>query len=203
MFILRALLVTTVLVAMGTATTQELDTKRDAGFIAALLAEARHASIPADMDLYGSLLGSWELRGMNYRVEGKPEKVIGRVEVARVLDGRAIQDIWIFQLDNTQPFDARNRRVGTTLRIYDPVDKVWKATWLDPVTRGRTQLTARRQGGNIVHIGANVEGRPMRWTFTNITDTSFAWRGEHSENGGRTWKLNAEYFAHRVPAAKP
>jgi hypothetical protein len=83
------------------------------------------------------------------------------------------------------------------MRVYDPSERVWRVTWINPVDGARVQLDARKVGQDIVQIGANAKGVPRRWIFSDIGSDRFVWRGEHSDDDGRTWQLNAEYFARR------
>jgi len=186
------------LVTGGFAMTNAVAADTSGTFVKALLADACHESIPPELDIFAPLLGSWKIRGREFMNTEEPKDVIVEVEFVRALAGRAIQDIWIWPIEAELPFEGANRGYGTTLRVYDPREAVWEITWLDPVDHARVQLTARKVGWDIVQIGANAVGHPRRWTFTDITERSFTWRGEHSDDGGRTWKLNAEYFAERV-----
>src|SRR5215831_3349236 len=63
--------------------------------------------------------------------------------------------------------------------------------------RYRRQI-GRAHGDDIVQEGNDDTGAAVRWSFTEITPTSFRWRGEHSPDGGANWQLQAEYFARRV-----
>jgi hypothetical protein len=165
-------------------------------FIEALVASARHHSIPPDMDIYAPVLGDWEITGTEY-VTDPPQPVKMTVNFARALDGRAIQDIWSWAIDPSLPMTGANHASGTTLRVYDPEDRIWRVTWIDPVKRARVHLDAHKVGADIVQIGAKASGEPRRWIFSDMTQQSFTWRGEGSEDGGQTWRLYAEYFAQR------
>jgi len=166
------------------------------GFIHALVATSRHESIPEDMDIYAPVLGDWEITGSEY-LANPPKPVTMKVNFARVLEGRAIQDIWSWAIDPNLRATGANCVSGTTFRVYDPEERVWHVTWIDPVKRARVQLDARKVGADIVQLGAKATGEPRRWIFSEITPDSFTWRGEGSEDGGRTWRLYAEYFAKR------
>lgn len=155
------------------------------GFIDVLVAAARHDSIPADQDIYAPMLGNWDIDGTEY-VTTPPTPVKIKVSFARTLQGRAIQDVWSW------PHGS-----GTTLRVYDPEEGVWRVTWIDPVKRNRVHLDARKVGADIVQIGANAKGEARRWIFSEIQPDSFTWRGDGSNDGGQTWRLYAEYFARR------
>lgn len=166
------------------------------GFIDALIATARHESIPADMDIYAPVLGDWDIDGTEH-VTAQPTPKQMQVNFARALDGRAIQDIWSWGIDPNVPMTGANRASGTTLRVYDPAERIWRVTWIDPVRRARVQLDARKVGADIVQTGTHLNGELRRWIFTDIAQDSFTWRGEGSPDAGQTWRLYAEYFARR------
>jgi hypothetical protein len=166
------------------------------GFIHALVATSRHDSIPGDMDIYAPVLGDWEITGTEY-LTNPPKPVKMQVNFVRALDGRAILDIWSWAIDPSLPATGANHASGTTFRVYDPEERVWRVTWIDPVKRARVQLDARKVGADIVQIGANAKGEPRRWIFSEIARDSFTWRGEGSEDAGQSWLLYAEYFARR------
>lgn len=166
------------------------------GFIDALVSPSRHDSIPLDMDIYASVLGDWEITGAEY-LTNPPKPVKMKVSFARVLDGRAIQDVWSWAIDSNLPATGANYASGTTLRVYDPEERIWRVTWIDPVKRNRVHLDARKVDSDIVQLGANAKGEPRRWIFSDITKDSFTWRGDGSQDGGKSWQLYAEYFARR------
>lgn len=166
------------------------------GFVHALVAPSRHDSIPAEMDIYAPVLGDWDITGTEHLTH-PPKAVKMQVNFARVLDGRAIQDIWRWAIDASLPATGANHASGTTFRVYDPEERIWRVTWIDPVKRARVQLDARKVGADIVQLGARATGELRRWIFSDIAQDSFTWRGEGSEDGGQTWRLYAEYFAQR------
>jgi hypothetical protein len=59
-------------------------------------------------------------------------------------------------------------------------------------------MIGRRHGDDIVQLGTNSDGRPVRWSFSDITPGSFIWRGETSLDNGATWRLDVEFLARRV-----
>jgi hypothetical protein len=91
--------------------------------LAVLSASGRSAEIDESADAYGWLVGSWELDVLRYRaVDVLSRKIKGEVHFGWVLEGRAIQDIWIMpRISDRKPDDDRaNNMYGTTLRIWDP-----------------------------------------------------------------------------------
>jgi hypothetical protein len=105
-----------------------------------------------------------------------------------VLDGRAIQDVWILP----------GVFYGTTLRVYDPGLDAWHILWSDPVRQFYTRQIGRAHGKDIVQVGKNDNGEAVRWSFTEITPASFCWTGERSRDDGQTWELQAKFRAQRV-----
>ena len=62
-----------------------------------------------------------------------------------------------------------------------------------------TRQIGRAQGDDIVQLGNNDAGEAVRWSFTAIKPDSFRWLGERSRDGGKSWQLQAEFLAQRIP----
>lgn len=152
-------------------------------------------------DIYGWLVGGWEATVYDYAADGTAREGSGEWHFGWVLEGRAIQDVFIVpprSRRSGQTLSKQNNRYGTSLRIYDREIAAWRVTWFNPVTGARNDLVGRRQGADIVQEGINADGRKIRWLFTDITPTSFRWRGESLESDGKTWRLEAEFRARRM-----
>jgi hypothetical protein len=165
-------------------------------FVSLLHSAGRSPEIPESADAYGWLVGSWELKVLNYRtIDLSSQNVSGEVHFGWVLEGRAIQDIWIMPpvTDRKPDTDRLNNMYGTTLRIWDPAIQGWRIRWINPVTGHEERQTGRRIGDEIVQVGARLDGTPTRWRFTEITADSFHWIGEVLEPDGKTWKLEGEF----------
>ena len=68
----------------------------DSHFVALLTAADRSREIPESADAYGWLVGGWELEVLRYRgIDLSSQKIKGEAHFAWVLEGRAIQDVWI------------------------------------------------------------------------------------------------------------
>jgi hypothetical protein len=139
-------------------------------------------------NLYSWIIGDWTMDGVVHFDDGRQHKGSGEIHFGWVLQGRAIQDVWIFP----------DIFYGTTLRIYDPTLDAWHILWSDPLRQFYTRQIGRAQGNDIVQIGKNDAGEAVRWRFTEITPNSFHWIGERSRNEGANWELQAEYFARRI-----
>lgn len=178
--------------------------ERDApvvGFAAALNAPCRSQEIPESADIYGWLVGSWELDIVHYRaVNVTTQKMKGEAHFGWVLEGRAIQDVWIMpQIRDRTPESGRaNNMYGTTLRVWDPAIQAWHIRWFNPVRCHEERQTGRRIGDEIVQVGARPDGTATRWIFREIATDSFHWIGEVLEADGKTWKVESEFCARRL-----
>lgn len=152
------------------------------------------------MGLYDPLLGSWAVDVIDHDTGGPPRTSTGEWHFAWVLEGRAIQDVWISppRASRGRGLPTQGNRYGTTLRVYDPETDVWHVTWINPVSVVRNTLVGRKHGDEIVQEGTDTDGSLIRWIFSDLTPTSFRWRGEASSDSGKTWRLAAEFFGRRV-----
>jgi len=157
-------------------------------FIAALHSAGPAADRADGLKLYGWLVGHWTMDATVYRDDGTRHQGQGEIHFGCVLEGRAIQDVWIFP----------GVFYGTTLRVYDPGINAWHILWSDPLRQVYTRQIGRAQGADIVQLGNNDAGEVVRWSFTQIRPDSFRWTGERSRDNGDTWQLQAEFFAKRV-----
>ena len=86
---------------------------------------------------------------------------------------------------------------GTTLRVFDPALGAWRIWWSDPVSGIHLAQIGRKDGDGILQEGKLEDGRPIRWSFRDITPDSFFWRSEISPDGGATWHVNLDFTARR------
>lgn len=166
-----------------------------------LVAPGRAAVVPASADVYGWLIGSWDLQVIRYwGADVSAERITGEAHFGWVLEGRAVQDVWIMprRADRKGPLDPQRNMYGTTLRVWDPGIKAWRISWSNPAGDHYEQQIGRRIGSDIVQLGTRPDGTPTRWTFTDITADSFHWLGESLDPDGRTWRLEGEFRATRA-----
>ena len=73
-----------------------MHTERTLEFSSLLAATGRSPDVPETEDVYGWLCGSWDLEVLHYRgILLGARALTGEVHAARVLEGRAVQDVWI------------------------------------------------------------------------------------------------------------
>jgi hypothetical protein len=169
------------------------------------LVDALHADHPAadrahKMGLYGWLIGRWTIDAIYHLNEGTIRRSRGEIHAGWVLEGRALQDVWIVPARDAQRADPPGPGdfYGTTLRVYDPKLDAWHILWTDPLNQVYRQQIGRAHGDDIVQDGTDETGAPVRWSFTEITPDSFRWLGERSADGGPTFRLLVEFLARRI-----
>jgi uncharacterized protein len=167
--------------------------------LAGLLASGPHPDLADKFQLFGQFVGDWDVDWTGYQPDNTVSQTgKGEIHFAWVLDGRAIQDVWIFptraDLRRGLPIDEW----GSTLRFYDPSIDAWKISFQSPVNQVVRTLTGRPVGDEIWIEGPNLKGQPLRWIFSQITSQSFHWSNFVSEDGGQSWRLQEELEAHRV-----
>jgi len=147
---------------------------------------------PPAARLFDRVAGSWNVDFTNIADDGTRDQVRGQLLVGWVLDGRALQDVWI-----QFPKPGEDRFIGTTLRFYDPDRKKWRVVWVSAIAKAVTVLEGGEEEGRIVLYTDGPKGR-VRWTFSDITDRDFVWRGELSADGGKTWRLREDHRMYRA-----
>ena len=162
-----------------------------------LIATDRSPDIPESADVYGWLCGSWDLTVLRYRgVDVSAQGLTGELHAARVLEGRAVQDVWIMPrvVDRAAPPDRAVNMFGTTLRAWDMAGRTWRIAWTNPVSGHYELQSGNWNGTDILQTGERADGTKTRWMFT--TD-SFHWRGEALYPNQIEWKLEGEFLARR------
>jgi hypothetical protein len=172
------------------------------GFAAVLHAPGPDPERAEALELYGRLVGDWECEITAYGPDGERHRSLGEIHFGWVLEGRAIQDVWMIpRLANrrgAKPFPVAGNWYGTTLRIYDPTIEAWRIYWADPATNSFRQQIGRAHGEDIVQEGTTESGMLSRWSFTRMTPNSFHWLGETKSPSDSGWRLVVEVHAQRV-----
>src|SRR5262245_30862757 len=167
--------------------------------------EVLHAAGPSselnNSDVYNWLIGSWEMRVLDYDGDGSVHESRGEWHFEWVLEGRAIQDVFVVPSRNQRSgnLSKENNRYGTSIRVYDPSIKAWRVTWINPVRQVENHLIGKKVGDEIIQEGMDPGGSSrIRWCFRDIRKDSFRWTGEESTDNGKTWQLGAEFYGTRM-----
>lgn len=173
---------------------------KTSGLLSPLMSAERCPEIPESSDVYGWLVGSWDLEVLHYwAADVSAQGLQGEVHAQWVLEGRAIQDVWIMP-PRSQRKGAPDKKLnmyGTTLRLWDATLQAWRITWRNPAGDHHEDQIGRRDGSDIIQLGARPDGTQTRWSFREITDHSFHWLGESMAPGAKGWTLEGEFRGHR------
>jgi hypothetical protein len=156
------------------------------------------------LGLYGWLIGDWDAEISGYSADGNAYPGQGEIHFGWILEGRAIQDVWMIpRLKDREPgapsMPIAGNWYGTTLRIYDAAMDAWRIYWIDPATNAFRYQIGRQRGKDIIQEGKTESGAYSRWSFTEIAHDSFRWLAETSVDG-KDWRLVVEVRARRVSA---
>ena len=110
-------------------------------------AEGPSADRAGNMDLYGWLIGSWDLDVTGYLPDGTTRR--GRASGTSAGCSRAgpSRTCGSCRRAGRPAGDAAANvnSYGTTLRIYDPRIDAWQIQWTDPVTQTSSRWSAARR----------------------------------------------------------
>jgi hypothetical protein len=164
--------------------------------VTALSAPGPHPSLGDEARVFDRLIGTWDCDYTFHNADGSVRHSSGELRFGWIIDGRAIQDIWI-----TYPTEAgKEREIGTSIRFFDHKSKIWRVVFVNPAYDALITVQGGVEGNQIVLRGVDGQGSARRWSFHDIQADSFSWRGEKSRDGGKTWVLQEEHRMRRRPA---
>lgn len=163
-----------------------------------LRAAGPHPDLAGKLHTFGQFVGAWDLEVKFFDADSR--LIYHRPNLwlfSWILDGRAVQDVLIGPASTP----GGERRLGTTVRQYDPAMNLWRAVWLNGAGHTFIPLEGGPEGDDILLRGRDMDGSCLRWRFSAITPESFTWHGHTSPNGTH-WRLEQEMFARRRPGAQ-
>lgn len=161
----------------------------DAWKITGLGAGAPFPGLEEKLALFGQFVGDWDILEDRYlQPDGTWAVSRGELHWGWILDGKALQDVWMSTDEKTH----KSIPEGTTVRFYDPKIDAWHSVWISPTQGGVKTFMARQVGDEIVLEGKTTEGYPVKWIFSEITADSFRWHSEESRDNRKTWTLREE-----------
>src|SRR3989475_8224029 len=112
--------------------------------------------------LFGQFVGDWVIEEARYpRPHGVELRSQGEIHFGWILDGRAVQDVFMTR----DPDTGRAVPIGTTVRFYDPKLDAWQSTWISPMQELVQTFIGRKIGDEIVLESKTRDGHPEKWTF--------------------------------------
>jgi hypothetical protein len=162
-----------------------------------LLAPGPHPSLGKHAETYGRFIGSWVGEYEDHMEDGRIESGSMEVHFFWVLEGLAVQDVWIAPKPRGNASHTRDT-YGTTVRVFDPAAQLWRVVWLNPKKNVRYDLVGQQVGDEVIQLGVHGD-RQTKWLFTQITASSFVWRGYVMDKDGESWRLHTEFRLRRAP----
>jgi len=154
-----------------------------------LFSKTLHSSIPKSKDTFGKFIGEWTLNLTIINLNGHKVRYKGEWHFYRILQGRAIQDIWIIP-DLTSQGDNGFHEYGTTIRTFNPRTNKWKAVWVGPVQNQLYVFDIEDNNDQIILTETNNPNLEMKWSFFDISKNSFQWKSEVKIKGHDQWFNN-------------
>ena len=150
-------------------------------------------SLGDEAQTFDRLIGSWDADFSFPQPDGTVRHKKGELYFGWVMDGHAVQDLWI----GAPTGEQKERTIGTTFRFFDTKLKQWRIVFINPQYNYVVQTQGGREGDRIVLRGSDSDGLPIRWTFRELTPESFHWTGEKSHDSGKTWVLEEDHHMKR------
>jgi hypothetical protein len=169
-----------------------------ARLLTALEASAPHASLGEHATVMNRLVGTWDVAYTDFLKGGKVRHRTGQITFGWILDGRAVQDLWI--VDPSGP--GKDREVFTDVFYRDAKSGAWSSVFVDPQeASSATFATIQAADDRLVLESHDLEPAQLhRWSYNDVQADSFVYRDEASTDGGKTWTLKSEYHMSRRPA---
>jgi hypothetical protein len=163
-----------------------------------LKAAGPHPSLGDHANDLGRLVGTWDVEYTDFAKDGTVIHHTGEFIVGWVMDGRAIQDLWIVNPSGTR----KDREVYTDLHYFDSKSRTRRASFVDPENGSILRFTGGAVADDrFVLETQDINNKETRWSFNDIRPDSFVWRNEASSDGGKTWRLQGEDHMKRRAAA--
>jgi len=157
--------------------------------IETLPASGPHPSLGDQARVFDRLVGVWDCDYGFIAENGAVSHAPGELKFGWIIDGRAIQDIWI----SYPTKGASERGIGTSIRFFDSKTRMWRVVFVSPEYNALVTLEGGVEGNRIVLRGVNDEGSRLRWSFNDIQADSFVWRGKKSRDGRNRCRLDEEH----------
>lgn len=162
-------------------------------FIKALVSKDKNSLIPDEYNWYEPFIGEWDFEWFDHLDDPHPRHVKGEWIFQWILEGLAVQDIFICPSRDARKLTPQpDAAYGTTIRMYNPGKKHWDILYTE--WGCVTQLEAHKEGEKIIQTV--IDSDHLRWVFSDITPHSFRWQRIQSTDG-INWKTKAYALASR------
>jgi hypothetical protein len=164
-----------------------------------LASDHPHPLLGDEARVFDRFTGSWDMDCVFTAADGTQTRTAGEWHFGWILGGRTMQDAIYFYPPGRRPGNAADMKGGTTLRLFDPKSQQWLVTFFAALRGEAIHLRGGADGQRVVLRGLDVDRSELRWSFNDITETSFRWLGETSADGGVHWRVEQEMHLRRMP----
>jgi hypothetical protein len=141
---------------------------------------------PPETAQFSFIIGAWDcmIRSMKPDGSGFTERQASWTGYY-ILDGWAIQDIWVYKTPDGQTYE------GTNVHSFNPETSKWDNRWVASPSLQWKYFQSEMVGDTMVMTGGEGKGPNGdfidRNTFFDIAADSWSWRKDRSFDGGETW----------------
>lgn len=115
-----------------------------------LFASGPHPDFEEELNLFGQFTGDWDMVVKFFNDSGDcTYEGLGLWSFGWILDGRAIQDVLVYDPPDQYQAPPGMRRIGTSLRSFHPETRSWRVTWISATSGIYLSLIARARGKEI------------------------------------------------------
>jgi len=165
-------------------------------FSNALISETPKKELQEKLSLFGQFIGDWEFEGIFGKGTTDEWRVPGEWLFSWILNGTAIQDVFICPSRNEMEKNPHpDAEYGTTIRFYNQSTDSWNMCY--GLLGSMTILEAKQVGAQIVVENKSDSDELTQWVFSDITSNSFHWQNRTSHDNGATWNIIFELLAHK------
>ncbi len=163
-----------------------------------LFADGPNSELASDLALFGQFEGAWDLDVRWFKEGELTRREHGEWHFGWILEGRAMQDVWIVPTRAERTRGAEPYEYGTSIRFFDPMINAWRSTWIGPAQGSVRTFQARRRGEEIVLDGQHLEGRDIEWVFSDIRPDYFSWRFQKRISPTDDWEVIQAFECRRM-----
>jgi hypothetical protein len=165
-------------------------------FSKALISEKPDNDLQEKLSLFGQFIGEWDFEGVYGKDTPDEWRVPGEWLFSWILDGTAIQDVFICPSRKERETNSHpNGEYGTTVRFYNSSKNTWDICYGG---YGFLHVLEAKQTDNQIIVKNKDESDGLNeWVFSDITSDTFHWQNRTSYDNGVNWSVNFELFARR------
>src|ERR1700678_3050685 len=162
----------------GAAVAAATDPQSD--MVAELQAAGPHPSLGDQANVFGRLVGTWEIKYAFLSKDGATTQATGAFSAGWVMDGRVMQCLYTIDPSATR----KEKFIGTSLSYFDAKSQTWRLYFIDPENDAVIRVTGNAVGNDkIVFLTQETDGKIYRWSFNDIRPDAFVYRDEISRDG--------------------